>query len=73
MNSITVKNIIKAINNEIKNGLVYVIIESGCHRYNCYETIYIYDDGDRIAFYDDDDTRIVLHHKSIDSIKITDM
>ena len=73
MNSITVKNIIKAINNEVKNGLVYIIIESGCNIYNCYEAIYIYDDGDRIAFYDDNDNRIILHHKSIDSIKITDM
>lgn len=73
MNKIIVENIIKAINNEVENGLVYVIIESGCHKYNCYEHIYIYDDGDRIAFYDDYDARIVLHHKSIDSIKIADM
>ena len=73
MNNITVKNIIKAINNEVENGLVYVIIESGCHKYNCYEAIYIYDDGNRIAFYDDYNTRIVLHHKNIDSIKIADM
>ena len=73
MNKTIVENIIKAINNEVENGLVYIIIESGCHRYNCYEHIYIYDNGDRIAFYDDDDTRIVLHYKSIDSIKIADM
>lgn len=73
MNKTIVKNIIKAVNNELDNGLVYVIIETDCHRYNCYEPIYIYDDGDKIAFYDDDDTRIVLHHKSIDSIKIADM
>lgn len=73
MNKTIVENIIKAVNNEVENGLVYVVIESGCHRYNCYELIYIYDDGDRIAFYDDDNTRIVLHHKSINSIKIADM
>lgn len=33
----------------------------------------IYDEGNKIGFYDDEDTRIILNHKEIDGIKIAKM
>lgn len=71
MTRILVKNILKAVNYELNNGLVYVIIETGRNKYNCYESIDIYDCG--IGFDDDYNERITLGFKDINSIKIEEM
>lgn len=73
MTEILLENIIKAINTELKNGLIYVVIDNNYNHYNCYEPIDIYDGGNKIGFYDDEDTRIILNHKEIDGIKIAKM
>ena len=70
MTEILLESIIKAINTELKNGLIYVVIDNN---YNCYEPIDIYDRGNKIGFYDDEDIRIILNHKEIDGIKIAKM
>ena len=67
MTEILLESIIKAINTELKNGLIYVVIDNN---YNRYEPVDIYDDGNKIGFYD---TRIILNHKEIDGIKIAKM
>lgn len=70
MQRTTLKSIIKAINNDIKNGLIYVVIEDESHHYVCYNPIDIYDDGLEIAFFDDDNNSIMLYCDDIFSIKI---
>ena len=62
MTEILLENIIKA--SELKNGLIYVVIDNNYNHYNCYEPIDIYDGGNKIGFYED--TRIILNHKEID-------
>lgn len=62
MTEILLESIIKAINTELKNGLIYVVIDNN---YN-----HFYDGGNKIGFYD---TRIILNHKEIDGIKIAKM
>lgn len=69
MTEILLESIIKAINTELKNGL----IDNNYNHYNCYEPIDIYDGGNKIGFYDDEDTRSILNHKEIDGIKIAKM
>lgn len=73
MTEILLESIIKAINTELKNGLIYVVIDNNYNHYNCYEPIDIYNGGIKIGFYDDEDTRIILNHKEIDGIKIAKM
>ena len=73
MTEILLESIIKAINTELKNGLIYVVIDNNYNHYNCYEPIDIYDGGNKIGFYDDEDTRIILNHKEIVGIKIAKM
>ena len=72
MTEILLESIIKAINTELKNGLIYVVIDNNYNHYNCYEPIDIYDGGNKIGFYDED-IRIILNHKEIDGIKIAKM
>lgn len=71
MTEILLESIIKAINTELKNGLIYVVIDNNYNHYNCYEPIDIYDGGNKIGFYDDEDTRIrsrirkiIIHYNS---------
>lgn len=73
MTEILLESIIKTINTELENGLIYVVINNNYNYYNCYEPIDIYDGGNKIGFYDDENTRIILNHKEIDSIKIAKM
>ena len=66
-----VKNIVKAINYELGNGLVYAVIEFANQKYNCYEPItYL---GDSISFIDDYDKEIEVDCNLINSIKIEEM
>ena len=65
MTEILLESIIKAINTELKNGLIYVVIDTIIIVMN------LYDGGNKIGFYDD--TRIILNHKEIDGIKIAKM
>lgn len=39
MTEILLESIIKAINTELKNGLIYVVINNNYNHYNCYEPI----------------------------------
>lgn len=45
MTEILLESIIKAINTELKNGLIYVVIDNNYNHYNCYKPI----DGIKIA------------------------
>lgn len=65
MTDLMLRNVVEAINHELKNGLIYVVIEDYCHYYKTYEPITIYSD--------DDNNYITLHHKAIDSIKIVEV
>ena len=67
------KNIIETINHELKNGLIYVVIEDGCNYYKSYEPITIYNDGEEISIHDEDDNHITLHLKVVKSIKIAEI
>lgn len=73
MTEILLKSIIEAINTELKNGLICVVIDNNYNHYYCYEPIVIYNDGIKIGFYDDEDTRIILNHKEIDGIRIVNL
>ncbi len=72
MNKLLLKNIIKAINTELKNGLISVEIESNNHHFVCYKPIDIDYDGNMISVYINDDC-IKIHYKTIDSIKIVEL
>ena len=37
MTEILLESIIKAINTELKNGLIYVVIDNNYNHYNCYD------------------------------------
>ena len=39
MTEILLESIIKAINTELKNGLIYVVIDNNYNHYNCYVSI----------------------------------
>lgn len=67
MTEILLESIIKAINTELKNGLIYVVIDNNYNHYNCYEPI---DVEIKQVFMM---TRIILNHKEIDGIKIAKM
>ena len=67
------KNIIETINHELKNGLIYVVIEDDCNYYKSYEPITIYNDGEGISIHDEDDNHITLHHKAVKSIKMAEI
>ena len=67
------KNIIETINHELKNGLIYVVIEDDYNYYKSYEPITIYSDGVEIGIHDDDGNYITLHHKAIESIRIVEV
>ena len=67
------KNIIETINRELKNGLIYVVIEDGCNYYKSYESITIYNDGIEIGIHDEDDNHITLPLKVVESIKIAEI
>lgn len=73
MTDLMLRNVVEAINHELKNGLIYVVIEDYCHYYKTYEPITIYSDGVQIGIHDDDNNYITLHHKAIDSIKIVEV
>ena len=73
MTNSMLKNIIETINRELKNGLIYVVIEDGCNYYKSYEPITIYSDGVEIGIHDDDGNYITLHHKAIESIRIVEV
>ena len=51
MTNSMLKNIIETINHELKNGLIYVVIEDGCNYYKSYEPITIYNDGEGISIH----------------------
>lgn len=71
MTRILVENIVKAINTELNNGLIYVVIDFANQKYNCYEPItYL---GDSISFVDDYNKEIEVDCNLIDSIKIEEM
>lgn len=71
MTRILVENIVKAINHELGNCSVYVVIEFRSQKYNCYEPItYL---GDSISFIDDYNKEIKVDCKLINSIKIEEM
>ena len=73
MTDLMLRNVVEAINHELKNGLIYVIIEDYCHYYKSYEPITIYNDGEEISIHDEDDNHITLHHKVVESIKIAEI
>lgn len=73
MTDLMLKNVVEAINHELKNGLIYVAIEDYCHYYKTYKPIDIYSDGVKIGIHDDDDNYITLHHKAIESIRIVEI
>lgn len=71
MTKILVENIVKAINYELSNGLVYAIIEFRSQKCNCYKPItYL---GDSISFIDDYNKEIKVDCKVINSIKIEEV
>ena len=72
MNKLLLKNIIKTVNTELKNGLISVEIESDNRHFICYKPIYIDYDRNMINIYIDDN-RIRVHYKTIDSIKIVEL
>ena len=67
------RNVVEAINHELKNGLIYVIIEDYCHYYKSYEPITIYNDSEEISIHDEDDNHITLPLKVVESIKIAEI
>ena len=67
------KNIIEIVNRELKNGLVYVVIEDDYNYYKSYEPITISNDGEEISIHDEDDNHITLPLKVIESIKIAEI
>ena len=67
------KNVIEIINHELKNGLIYVVIEDDYNYYKSYEPITIYNDGEGISIHDEDDNHITLHLKVVESIKIAEI
>ena len=73
MIDLMLKNVVEAINHELKNGLIYVEIGDYCHYYKSYEPITIYSDGVEIGIHDDDGNYITLHHKAIESIRIVEV
>ena len=73
MTDLMLRNVVEAINHELKNGLIYVIIEDYYHYYKSYEPITIYSDGVEIGIHDDDGNYITLHHKAVESIKIAEI
>ena len=73
MTNSMLKNIIETINYELKNGLIYVVIEDDYNYYKSYEPITIYNDGEEISIHDEDDNHITLHHKVVESIKIAEI
>ena len=73
MTNSMLKNIIETINRELKNGLIYVVIEDDYTYYKSYEPITIYNDGEEISIHDEDDNHITLHHKAVESIKIAEI
>ena len=73
MTDLMLRNVVEAINHELKNGLIYVIIEDYYHYYKSYEPITIYSDGVEIGIHDDDGNYITLHHKVVESIKIAEI
>lgn len=73
MTDLMLKNVVEAINRELKNGLIYVGIDNGYYYYKSYEPITIYSDGVEIGIHDDDDNYITLHHKAVESIRIVEV
>ena len=73
MTDLMLKNVVEAINHELKNGLIYVGIDNGYHYYETYKPITIYSDGVEIGIHVDDDSYITLHHKAIVSIRIVEV
>lgn len=71
MTRLLLENIVKAVNTELKNGLISVEIESDSRHFVCYKPIDIDYDGNMISIYINND-RIRVHHKTIDSIKIVE-
>ena len=67
------KNVIETINRELKNGMIYVVIEDDYNYYKSYEPITIYNDSEEISIHDEDDNHITLHHKAVKSIKIAEI
>lgn len=67
------KNVVEVINHELKNGLIYVVIEDYCTYYKSYEPITINSDGTEINICDEDNNHITLHHKAIQSIKVAEV
>lgn len=70
MNNLLVENIIKAVNNELKNGLLCITIICDFHHYITHKPINIYSDEAKIGIYDNDTYCIMLNNKAIDSIEI---
>nr|DAG02404.1 MAG TPA: hypothetical protein [CrAss-like virus sp. ctXt06] len=68
-----VKDIIKAVNDELKNGLICIVFEDKYRCYNCYEPVEICDDSNAIKFYDDCNEHIILYDKDICNIEVFDM
>ena len=73
MTNSMLKNIIETINRELKNDLIYVVIEDNNNYYKSYEPITIFNDGEEISIHDEDDNHITLHHKAVESIKIAEI
>ena len=73
MTNSMLKNVIERINRELKNGMVYVVIEDDYNYYKSYVPITIYNDGIEIGIHDEDDNHITLHLKVVESIKIAEI
>ena len=73
MTNSMLKNIIETINHELKNGLIYVVIEDDYNYYKSYEPITIYNDSEEISINDEDDNYITLPLKVVESIKIAEI
>ena len=73
MTNSMIKNIIEVANRELKNGLIYVVIEDDYNYYRSYEPIAISNDGEEIGIHDEDDNHITLPLKVVESIKIAEI
>ena len=73
MTNLMLKRVIEIANYELKNGLIYVVIEDDYNYYKSYEPITISNDGEEIGIYDEDNNHITLHYKDITSIKMAEI
>lgn len=71
MNKQIVQKLINIANEAMRIEPTYIIIGVDKEYYNCYEEITV--DEDHIGFVDDDDNKVVLEYKEIDSIKVSEI